>query len=141
MDTDVITPVASNKPWGVARWTHVGPIVEVMHASIRRGGYSSRHRHNRKFNDFYVLSGMLNISFYEIGTAVAPHNVVTLSPGQRLTVLPGVWHRFDALTDVELMETYWADVSPGEGDIERVDVGGSLDCQSGAPGCSGGGVG
>lgn len=104
-------PVA--KDWGVVRYIHRGPHTEVHHTSIRKGGVSSvgaMHRHLAKHNDFYVVLGCL---FIHTGGSVR-----TLHAGEHCSIPPGVWHRFEALTDVELIEIYY--LSPIDtGDIER----------------------
>ena len=99
------------KPWGVTRCIHRSAACEVWHASIRKGGKSSFHRHEHKANDFYVLFGTLKI---EIGLNAG----VELFSGGRYSLTPGRVHKFTALTDVELIETYWLPpIDPN--DIER----------------------
>jgi len=101
------------KPWGVVREIHRSPAVVVHHASIRSGGRSSKgdwHRHPCGVNDFYVVSGKLEVE--------VEHQQHLLGPGMILSVGPGEWHRFHALSDVELIETYTLPVVD-PADIER----------------------
>jgi len=45
-----------------------------------------------------------------------------LGVGQQVTIEDGVWHQFEATSDAELVEVYWAYLK-GE-DIVRADEGG-----------------
>lgn len=112
------TTVEVDKLWGGTRCVHRDGSHEVHHASIRKGGYSSRHSHRTKANLFYVLSGTLLVHRYDPDEAP-----VTLTAGQRYTVPSNRDHRFEALTDVELIEVYWVDDLDPD-DIVRLDVGG-----------------
>ena len=90
-----------NKPWGIARLIHKGPHTEVWHCSIRAGGVSTDgkyHKHELKTNDFYILDGTLKLCVAE--------NSYLLASGDCHQVRPGFRHRFEAVTDVELIETY-----------------------------------
>ena len=104
--------VIIEKPWGVTRCIHSSRHAEVWHASIRQGGASSVHRHKANANEFYVLSGILEVDGR------------TLTSGDTLCIVPGKWHQFRAITNVELIETYYL-IEGGDvihGDIERQEV-------------------
>jgi len=125
MPADVYTPTVTDKLWGKTRCIQFGNHIEIWHASIRKGGYSSKHCHTKKFNDFYVVSGELEVEFYLTKDAAVPYKIALLKAGQRLTTDLNEWHRFRALTDVELIENYWNTIDPT--DIERHDEGGCDD--------------
>jgi mannose-6-phosphate isomerase-like protein (cupin superfamily) len=108
---------AVEKIWGETRCIRRDRAHEVHHASILMGGYSSRH-HHRKLNLFYVISGTLEVHRYD-----PDEHPVVLTAGMAYTVESGRAHRFNAITDVELLEIYWMDDLDPE-DIVRVDVGG-----------------
>jgi mannose-6-phosphate isomerase-like protein (cupin superfamily) len=114
-------PPTVEKSWGVTRPLRYGERDELHHASIKKGGYSSRHRHVGKENYFYVLSGTLYIQRYD-----PDYRPVRLTAGMAYVSPAGEWHRFYATTDVELIEYYWnADGNPIDpDDIERLDMGG-----------------
>ena len=104
------------KPWGVTRCILKSRRCEIWNASIRSGGKSSVHRHNC-VNHFYVVRGDMLV-----------HDLDALHPAVRLnesfaecyTVPAGHWHQFEALSDVELIETYYAeDWGEVTVDIER----------------------
>ncbi len=110
------------KVWGETRNTFRDKTHEVWHASITAGGFSSVHYHKHKTNHFYVASGTLLVRVYPDGPQ-APGRAFLLGAGASITVEPGVWHRFEAVSAVELVETYWAGLEDGY-DIVRHDDGG-----------------
>ncbi len=110
------------KPWGKTRCVHRDMTHEIWHASIKRGGYSSRHTHDRKPNLFYVAAGTLKVNVFFNAFSTVPSTVYEVGPGQQITIEDGVWHQFEASTDVELVEVYWVYLK-GE-DITRADEGG-----------------
>lgn len=102
------------KAWGITRCVHKSAACEVWHASIRAGGESSLHYHVHKANDFYVLTGSLEIQLEALGdkfTTIA-------TAGECFSIPPLTLHRFHATTHVELIETYWLPPIDPE-DIER----------------------
>lgn len=108
------------KPWGTNRLIYQGPYTEVWHASIKAGGVSSdgrMHKHALKNNDFYVVSGTLEVS-QEDGDFLAGS---TMRAGSQFSISAGRWHRFEAVTDVELIEVYHLPVIDPD-DIERQAV-------------------
>jgi len=112
-------PVLS-KRWGTNRCIFSDANFEVHHAQIFAGGYSSRHHHRAKVNDFYLVEGTLKVIVYD--AAGNEIQTVTLNCGDRFSVHANVEHRFEAITDVELIETYWVSLDPS--DIVRADEGG-----------------
>lgn len=116
------TPVL-DKPWGQTRCVHRDATHEVWHASIVKGGYSSRHYHARKPNLFYLLSGHLLVRVFDRPPDTTPAiKFYFLLPGDQVTVEDGVWHQFEAMAPSELIEVYWTGLK-GE-DIVRADEGG-----------------
>lgn len=113
---------SQSKPWGRTRQIFRDETHEVWHASIWEGGYSSRHFHERKNNEFYVVSGTLVVKLFDDPHDALPREVITLGPGQRCVVEDNVWHLFESVTAVELIETYFSHLK-GE-DITRHDQGG-----------------
>lgn len=110
------------KAWGRTRCVHKDQTHEVWHAEIEQGGYSSRHYHERAPNLFYVVSGVLRVLVFGGEVSTIPVETITLNAGERITIRPGVWHKFEAVTAVELVELYWAELRTP--DIVRADEGG-----------------
>ena len=108
------------KFWGTNRCIYSDSSFEVHHAHIVAGGYSSKHHHVHKVNNFYVVDGTLRITSYEQDDKEV--HVVTLGAGTTFSIPPGIQHKFEAITDVDLIEIYWANLDPD--DIVRVDCGG-----------------
>lgn len=116
------TPKVVSKPWGRTREIFRDQTHEVWHATIQQGGYSSRHFHSRKGNEFYVVKGTLRVHVWDAQYSTIPNTTHVLKPGDRVLVDDHVWHSFEAETDVELIETYYSHLK-GE-DITRHDAGG-----------------
>lgn len=122
MAPTVIEATRQDKPWGHTRCVYRDMTHEIWHASIKAGGFSSRHYHDRKPNLFYVGAGTLLVHVYNNDKATIPLDTYTLGPGERVVIDDGVWHQFEAVTPVELVEVYWVYLK-GE-DIVRADEGG-----------------
>jgi len=125
MDFQPRKPEVETKGWGITRCIHESEGTLVFHASIKKDGYCSKHYHEGRVNDFYVVSGVLDVSIYPTAEADQPSEIYRLHAGQCLKIPVGVIHRFHALTDVELIETYWAVARMD--DIVRYDLGGIMD--------------
>ena len=108
-----------SKKWGDVRRVFKSGTVSVHHLKIKKGGFCSEHRHRFKSNLFFVVSGNLKLIIWnESGT----RDETVIWPGESSEIPPGVYHKFEALTDVECMEIYEAKLR-GE-DIERKTEGG-----------------
>lgn len=104
------------KPWGVTRCIHYSPTTEVWHASIRKGGKSSVHRHRTCHNHFYVISGILRLNLIHVDDVDI---IKVLCGGDEFHVNYPMWHQFESVTDVEVIETYFSGGEMTHGDIER----------------------
>lgn len=107
----------TRKVWG-HRWlirkdsTHATSYLE-----LDKGYRCSFHRHQAKFNLFFVISGRVGIKTED--------GEVVLTDGQSFTIEPGRWHEFRVYENSEMIEEMY--VSYDEGDIERKVLGGPLD--------------
>ncbi|GAG96196.1 unnamed protein product [marine sediment metagenome] len=110
--------IKQGKGWGITRKIYRGPMNELHHLSIKKGGYCSEHQH-KKFNLFYVLSGLLEITIWRDKNL---EDITKLGPEEVSAVSPGFWHKFRALEDTECMELYY--VLLEDPDIERRTQGG-----------------
>lgn len=116
-DTRVTSVWTKEKRWGEARRLFTSPDLEIWHASIKHGGYSSIHEHKVKTNEFYVVSGELEVRIHKYDTYVS----VSIKAGQTFAVAPEVRHSFIAHQPTELIEIYKRDMPE---DIERHQFGG-----------------
>jgi len=92
---------------------------------IIKGGYCSKHKHEQKTNIFYVIRGRLQISVWNEGVGENMEDKTVLTSGQKTIVPIGVFHKFEALTNVECVESYEFRFT-GE-DIVRETIGGMRD--------------
>lgn len=107
------------KIWGETEKIFNNGIISVHHLKIKKGGFSSAHSHKFKSNIFFIISGNLKLTiWHDSGT----QDSTVIWPGESSEILPGICHKFEALTDVECLEIYETKLR-GE-DIERKTEGG-----------------
>jgi mannose-6-phosphate isomerase-like protein (cupin superfamily) len=111
------------KVWGTTTRVFHSSSCIVEHISIKQGWRCSKHRHHHRHNQFYVISGRLRIIADKDGLT----DETVLTAGQSMTVPHGIWHRFEAMSDVEAVEVYWVEMVMD--DIERMDHGGPIPCE------------
>ena len=107
------------KVWGETEEIFNSGTVSIHYLKIKKGGFSSEHCHKSKSNKFFVLSGNLKLSIW---TKNGEIDDTVIWPGESTEILPGVYHKFTALTDVECLEIY--EVKFRDEDIERRIQGG-----------------
>lgn len=107
------------KLWGTTKLVTANKVCELHHILIKAGGYCSIHKHQTKSNGFYVLSGRLLVRVWKPSGAV---DETRLKEGDYMVVNPGLKHQFEAISDCEALELYWAEYSAD--DIERDSIGG-----------------
>jgi len=107
------------KKWGYTTEFFRNAFVSGHHLEIKKNGICSEHRHAHKFNLFYVISGMLEITIWRENKI---KDITVIGPGQSTAVPPGVWHSFKALEATECIELY--QVLLLEPDIDRRTQGG-----------------
>lgn len=107
------------KVWGTTQSIFKNGTSEVHYLEINKGGNSSLHCHERKWNRFFVVEGVLMIHMLDEN-----ENQMTLklNRGDFLDIKPGCWHSFDADTDVKCLEVYWVD-DINHNDIQRKNSG------------------
>ena len=108
------------KFWGETQCIFSSEKSEVHYIRIKKGGFCSRHKHNHKWNRFFLISGRLRITIYK----EQGEDITILEPGMYTDIPPGVFHRFEAIEDSLCNEVYWVDDIIISEDITRSDVGG-----------------
>lgn len=108
------------KIWGSTTELLKTPLVEFHAISISAGMQCSMHKHEHKWNGFYVTKGRLYIHVRKNNYNLIDTTV--LNEGDFTMVKPGEFHRFEAATQVEAVELYWPEMLSE--DIVREDVGG-----------------
>jgi len=106
------------KVWGLTTEIYRSAVFSVHHLTINKFGYCSKHKHNRKYNLFHVLSGKLKITIWRDGLP----DITILGSGQTSGVPPEFFHQFEALDNTECIEVYHVFLE--DPDIERESQGG-----------------
>ena len=96
--------------------------VEIDRISVKANGYCSEHKHDHKWNAFFVERGCLKIIIYREDAKQIIEDVTVLQAGEMTYVEPGLYHKFIATEDTVAFEIYWVELSPI--DISRRNVGG-----------------
>ena len=110
----------TGKVWGDTSVLIQTPLTELHKINIKAGFRCSEHKHEHKWNGFYVISGVLEIH-------VAKNNydltdITTLRAGDFTTVRPGEFHWFNCVEDCVALELYYPEAISE--DIVRRSVGG-----------------
>lgn len=108
------------KNWGYTTKFFENAMVSAHHLEINEGGYCSEHLHKHKYNSFYIVSGVLEISIWRNGKTP---DVTAIEAGQSTAIPPGFYHKFKGITKCEAIEIY--QVLLVEPDIERRIIGGA----------------
>ena len=109
------------KVWGFTQEIFAKANFEIHRIEINKGGFCSTHKHNNKFNAFFMEEGDLKIIIHQQDYDLVDETVI--SQGGMTTVKPGLYHSFEALTDCVCYEIYWTELN--HNDIERKSVGGT----------------
>ena len=110
------------KVWGETHPLFSKNNVEIHRIIANKGGYCSIHRHEHKYNKFYIESGSLEIHVWKKDYDLC--DITVINSGESTTVKPGERHKFVALEDTVAYEIYWVELS--ESDIIRDNCGGNL---------------
>ena len=114
----------TGKVWGDTSAIIQNPNVELHRINIKAGYRCSEHKHNHKWNGFYVISGSLEIHVRKNDYELT--DVTTLGAGDFTTVRPGEYHWFNCTSDCVALELYYPEALSE--DIVRRSVGGKAPC-------------
>ena len=110
----------AGKVWGQTELIFQNPFIEFHRIFVGAGGYCSTHKHDFKWNLFYVTSGKLKIKVHKNDNDLIDETI--LGHGEWTTVKPGEYHSFEAEDDTLAFELYYPE--PLSDDIIRQTVGG-----------------
>ena len=110
----------TGKVWGNTSALIQTPLVELHRINIKAGYKCSEHKHEHKWNGFYVISGTLEIHVRKNNYELT--DVTVLRAGDFTTVRPGEYHWFSSITDCVALELYYPETLSE--DIVRKSVGG-----------------
>lgn len=115
------------KVWGTTQLMLATPTFEIHHLIIKPNMRCSLHAHERKWNAFAVVSGLLYIDVHKKDYPLV--DTTELAPGKITTVKPGENHMFRTGEDgCEAFELYYVDTLSE--DIQRKDHGGPIEITS-----------
>ena len=110
----------SGKVWGSSSPLKTTANAELHLIRVKKGGYCSTHKHNHRWNWFFIIAGKLEITVERTDSGTIDRTVLT--EGQATEVPPGFKHEFEALADTVALEMYWVEMKGS--DIERETPGG-----------------
>ena len=109
----------AGKIWGQTELIHANGVLEFHRIDFKAGGVCSKHKHQFKWNGFYVVSGKMKIRVWQKDYDLIDETI--LGPGDFTRVKPGLMHSFEGLEDGVAFELYWAEFN--HNDIQRESVG------------------
>jgi len=109
------------KIWGQTQCLFLKNNVEIHRIEAKKGGYCSKHKHDHKYNAFFVESGQLKITTWKNDYSLVDETII--SAQQMSVVKPQEYHMFEAMDDTVAYEIYWTEIS--QDDIVRENCGGN----------------
>ena len=109
----------AGKIWGQTELIHANGVLEFHKIDFKAGGVCSKHKHQFKWNGFYVVSGKMKIRVWQKDYDLIDETI--LGPGDFTRVKPGLMHSFEGIEDGVAFELYWAEFN--HDDIQRESVG------------------
>ena len=111
------------KVWGTTEQLIVTPMIEIHRINILPNSHCSMHKHEFKYNLFYVLYGDIEVHVRKNDYDLI--DTTSLSPGMFTTVKPNEYHWFHSKSACIVLEIYYPE--PLTEDIIRETVGGLND--------------
>lgn len=112
------------KIWGKTELIHSNSSFEFHRIEFKKGFKCSEHKHNFKWNGFFIESGKMLIRVWQTDQENLVDTTI-LEAGQFTTVKPGLFHQFEGIEDGVAFEIYWAEYDSN--DITRRTVGSKID--------------
>ena len=103
----------AGKIWGQTELILANSSCEFHRIDFVKGGVCSKHKHEWKWNGFYVMEGEMKIRVWQKDYDLVDETI--LKAGDFTAVKPGLYHSFEGL------ELYWAEFR--HNDIVRESVG------------------
>jgi mannose-6-phosphate isomerase-like protein (cupin superfamily) len=108
------------KVWGKTQSIFQNHTFELHRIEVKKGGFCSTHKHQHKYNAFYIEKGKLKIKIHQTDYDLVDETII--STGELTVVTPDLYHSFEALESTICYEIYWGKFS--HDDIQRKNVGG-----------------
>jgi len=107
------------KVWGTTENIYSNSSFEFHSIKFKKDSECSKHKHQYKWNGFYVSQGTLLIRVWKNSYDLVDQTI--LKAGDFTKVKPGEYHQFKGLDDGVAFELYWAEFN--HDDIERESIG------------------
>jgi len=107
------------KVWGQTENIFAANNVSIHRIVATKGSCCSKHKHDSKYNIFYVEKGKLLIYDWQLDYSLVDETI--LEAGKQCSIPPKHYHKFVALEDTIAYEIYY--VTLQENDIQREDCG------------------
>ena len=109
----------NGKVWGETECLFFKNNVEIHRIEIKKGAKCSKHKHDHKYNGFYIESGKLKIISYKNDYDLVDETII--KKGESTVSPPMEYHQFECIEDCVAYEIYWVELS--QNDITRENVG------------------
>ena len=111
------------KVWGSTELLLANGVLEFHRIEFNAGAHCSQHKHEFKFNGFFVETGEMKILTWQDDKAQAGMvDETILKAGDFTVVRPGLFHQFIGVKSGVAFELYWAQFD--HNDIVRRTQGG-----------------
>jgi mannose-6-phosphate isomerase-like protein (cupin superfamily) len=107
--------IKAGKVWGQTELVHANGVLEFHRIEFNKGYACSEHKHDFKWNGFFVESGEMLVRVWQDDQGLVDETV--LKAGEFTQVKPGLFHQFEGLKDGVAFELYWAEFN--HNDIKR----------------------
>ena len=97
----------AGKIWGETELVHKNGVLEFHRIDTKKGGVCSKHKHEFKWNGFFVESGKMLVRVWQDDQGLVDETI--LNAGDFTQVKPGKVHQFEGLEDGVAFELYWAE--------------------------------
>lgn len=112
----------SGKIWGSTTQLFQKNNVEIHRIKIKQNTRCSKHKHEHKYNMFFVESGKILIKEWRKDYDLIDETI--LSSGEMCGIIPGNYHEFHGLEDSIVYEIYYVELL--NEDIVRENTGSKL---------------
>tara|TARA_B100000131_G_scaffold274197_1_gene276004 strand:+ start:4829 stop:5275 length:447 start_codon:yes stop_codon:yes gene_type:complete len=109
----------AGKVWGTTELLEGNNTLEFHRVEMKKGGVSSKHKHEYKWNGWYTESGKAIIRVWQQDYKLVDETIV--GPGMYTKVKPGLYHQFECIEDGVAFEIYWAEIN--HNDVVRETTG------------------
>ena len=99
----------AGKIWGETELIHANGVLEFHRIKYKAKGTCSKHKHEFKWNGFFVESGKMLVRVWQDGVQDGLVDETILKAGDFTQVKPGKIHQFEGLEDGVAFELYWAE--------------------------------